>query len=80
VGCWWEIGHLLVAKIAEKRLMSLGEATALAKFNTLIHAFEDFTDGRSNTFIEAALWADDIKQQNVTFFNTYHFTDMIYNP
>jgi hypothetical protein len=61
VNCWWEFGHLAVAQIAEKRLKNLGETAALSKFTTLIDAFAELTDGRSNSFIEASVWADDIK-------------------
>jgi hypothetical protein len=61
VNCWWELGHLLVAQISEKRLKNIGETHSLDRFNELIDAFAELTDGRSNTFVEAAVWADDIK-------------------
>lgn len=51
VTCWWEIGHMTVAQIAEKRLKTIGEAAALDKFNQLVKAFSSLTDGRSNTFV-----------------------------
>lgn len=51
VSCWWEVGHMVVAQIAEKSLNLLGENVALAKFTTLVKAFENLTDGRSNTFV-----------------------------
>jgi hypothetical protein len=53
---------------------------ALQKFTSLVKAFENLTDGRSNTFVEAAVWADDIKEVNATFFDNYHFTDVVYDP
>lgn len=59
--CWWELGHILVAQVAKDRLNQLGKSSALNKFTELITAFNNLTDGRSNTFIEAAVWADDIK-------------------
>ena len=80
VTCWWETGHMAVSQIAEKRLAQLGETVALQKFTTLVKAFENLTDGRSNTFVEAAVWADDIKDVNATFFDSYHFTDVVYDP
>ncbi len=46
----------------------------------MIHAFDKLTDGKSNTFAEAAVWADDIKEYGATFFNDYHFTNVIYDP
>ena len=39
-------------------------------------AFENLTDGKSNSFVEAAVWADDIKEYKANYFDDYHFTDM----
>lgn len=80
VHCWWQIGHMAVSQIAEKRLAQLGQTVALSKFTSLIKAFENLTDGRTNTFVEAAVWADDIKETNTTYFDNYHFTDVVYDP
>lgn len=30
--------------------------------------------------MEAAVWADDIKDVNATYFDSYHFTDVVYDP
>jgi hypothetical protein len=48
----------------------------LAKFTDLVNAFNKFTDGKSNTFDEAAVWADDIKSFGATMFDEYHFTNV----
>ena len=61
VTAWWEIGHMTVSQVAQLRLQDLGETTALDKFTELIVAFSNLTDGRTNTFVEAAVWPDDIK-------------------
>lgn len=71
---------MAVSQIAEKRLAQLGQTVALSKFTSLIKAFENLTDGRTNTFVEAAVWADDIKETNTTYFDNYHFTDVVYDP
>lgn len=49
--CWWEVGHMAVAQIAEKRLQELNQSAALDKMNQLIKAFANLSDGRSNTFV-----------------------------
>jgi len=33
------------------------------------------TDGKSNTFVEAAVWADDIKEKGTNYMDNWHFTD-----
>lgn len=77
--CWWDQGHMLVSHIADKRLNDTNRQTARNKMFQLIQAFNDFTDGRSNSFMEAAVWADDIKEYGATIFDNYHFTNM-YTP
>ncbi len=78
--CWWQLGHIVVAQVAKDRLNQLGKSSALDKFTQLITAFNNLTDGRTNTFIEAAVWADDIKEYGVKMFDDYHFTNVIYDP
>ena len=72
---WWDVGHMLVSKIAEIKLKENSQA-AYDNFNELIKAFENLTDGKSNSFVEAAVWADDIKEYKANYFDDYHFTDM----
>jgi NAD(P)-dependent dehydrogenase (short-subunit alcohol dehydrogenase family) len=74
------MGHILVAQVAKDRLTQQGKTAALDKFNQLINAFNGLTDGKSNTFIEAAVWADDIKEYGVKMFDEYHFTNVVYDP
>ena len=78
--CWWELGHILVAQIGKDRLTQLGKTDALNKMTDLINAFNNLTDGKSNTFIESAVWADDIKSYGVKMFDEYHFTNVVYDP
>lgn len=78
--CWWEVGHMAVTQIAEKRLKELGQTDALEHMVQLVQAFAPLSDGRSNTFVEGAVWADDIKEYNATYFDNYHFTDIVYDP
>jgi len=48
----------------------------LNKFTQVVFALNKFTDGKSNTFDEAAVWADDIKSVGATMFDEYHFTNV----
>jgi hypothetical protein len=63
------MGHIIVAQVAKDRLTQLGKSSALDKFTQLITAFNNLTDGRSQTFIEAAVWADDIKEYGIKMFD-----------
>lgn len=74
------MGHILVAQVAKDRLTQMGKTAALDKFTQLITAFNNLTDGRTNTFIEAAVWADDIKEYGIKMFDEYHFTNVVYDP
>lgn len=73
---WWDKGHMLVSQIAYNHLTNTDRLTARDKFQQLIAALNAFTDGRSNSFAEAAVWADDIKEYGATIFDNYHFTNM----
>ena len=71
---------MTVAQIAEDYLTKIEQKQSYDKFNSLIAAFANLTDGRSNSFVEASCWPDDIKEYNATFFDNYHFTDIVYDP
>jgi hypothetical protein len=75
---WWDKGHMLVSQIAYNHLTSTNRIPLRDKFQQLIVALNPFTDGRSNSFAEAAVWADDIKEYGATIFDNYHFTNMYY--
>ena len=73
---WWDQGHMLVSQIAYDHLTDTQRETNREQFDALIKALNPFTDGRSNSFAEAAVWADDIKGSGAKFFDNYHFTNM----
>ena len=58
---WWDKGHMLVSQIAYNHLQDTHRKDQLDQFYQLIQAFNNLTDGKSNSFAEAAVWADDIK-------------------
>ncbi len=67
---------MLVSHIADKYLTNTNRQAARDKLFQLVQALNGFTDGRSNSFMEAAVWADDIKEYGATIFDNYHFTNM----
>jgi hypothetical protein len=67
---------MLTSQIAYNYLTETQQTGARDKFNQLVTAFNPFTDGRSQTFTEAAVWADDIKDYGAGIFDNYHFTNM----
>lgn len=78
--CWWDKGHMLTSQIAWNYLTDNNITDSRDRFNELVIAFNPFTDGKSQTFTEAAVWADDIKSYGATFFDNYHFTNIPYDP
>lgn len=67
---------MLTSAIAYNHLTDTNRTSARDRLYDLVKAFNRFTDGRSNTFMEAAVWADDIKDYGATMFDIYHFTNM----
>lgn len=67
---------MAVSQIAKDTLLATNRASQLGKFEKLILALNPFTDGQSNSFAEAAVWADDIKSYGAKFFDNYHFINM----
>lgn len=73
---WWDKGHMLVAQVAYNRLTDTKQYYARDQFKALLEAFNTLTDGRSNTWAQAAVWPDDIKGYGADMFDNYHFTNM----
>ncbi len=76
VQAWWDKGHMLVSQIAWNHLTDTKRTSVRDRLNQLVVALNPFTDGRSQTFTEAAVWADDIKSYGASIFDRYHFTNM----
>ena len=76
---WWENGHILVAQIAKLDLLNHHpEVYSYAERIALY--LSDYTFDMSTTFIEAAVWADDIKGTRWSFWNNWHFINHPYDP
>ncbi|HEX8550299.1 MAG TPA: S1/P1 nuclease [Abditibacteriaceae bacterium] len=65
---WWDEGHMAVAQIAYTRLTPVAKARADALVP--MGATE-----KNNTFVSAACWADDLKDEGVYFYNDWHYAD-----
>lgn len=60
VHSFWDVGHMLVANVAEIRLQR-DDPQALAKFTDLIESINFLCDNRSHSLVESAVWPDDLK-------------------
>ena len=71
---WWDVGHMLTATIAQKRLMKL-HPYAFVHFRELIQSINHLVDNRSRTLIESACWPDDLKghNYNMQLWDAWHF-------
>jgi hypothetical protein len=76
---WWENGHMLVAQIAKLDLLeNHPEIYPYAEEIALM--LGPFTFSLSDTFIEAAVWPDDVKNIGWNFWDAWHFIDRPYDP
>lgn len=72
---WWDAGHMLTALIAYENL----NPNAKRNVDELIKVLErDYP--YANNFVSAATWADDLKAEGVRNYDTWHYTNMPYNP
>ncbi len=76
--CWWDLGHMLVAKVAENTLKEENpEAYELA--NKITSILNIFSHGKINDFVESACWSDDLKQNYLHAMDNWHFIDIPVN-
>lgn len=69
---------MMTAQVA-KIYLEETNSEVLAWAESLIKDFDELTDGRSNTFVTAAVWADDIKEPGTNFLDNWHFTNFPIN-
>ena len=74
--CWWDVGHMLTAAIAEIKI-NQEDPYASIHFRELVTSINELVDNKSRTFIESACWPDDIKsaKYSMNLFNPWHFKD-----
>lgn len=68
---WWGVGHAVTAAVAGARLGAGPAAVARAVLGTYEPWFNDTT-----AFAAAAVWADDLKENGVKAFSSWHFVDI----
>ena len=73
---WWDVGHMLTSAIAEIRLNQLDPAIS-SNFREVTKSINNLCDNRTRTFIESAVWPDDIKgsMYNMRVWDLWHFVD-----
>src|SRR5437867_1238765 len=72
---WYDLGHMLVAEIADGRLYAKSEARAEQLLAIKVDRPEQMA--RTSTFVTAACWADDVKTQRHT--GAMHFINIPYS-
>ena len=76
---WWETGHMLVAQIAKQELLA-NYPSVYSRAENITLFIKGLTKNLSDSFIEAAVWMDDIKGDPFDTFYTWHFINRPYNP
>lgn len=72
VFAWWDVGHMMTAKVAELKLKK-EHPEVLLWAESLVEDLNSLTDGRSNTFVESSSWPDDIKEEGIDFMDLWHY-------
>ncbi|CAG9319418.1 unnamed protein product [Blepharisma stoltei] len=76
---WWSTGHMLVAQIAQNVLQQENPEVLSIANQILSPLYGPLTHGISSSFVESAVWCDDIKSYNFDVYNNWHFIDKPYN-
>ena len=72
---WWAPGHFVTAYIAYERLNPRAKA-AVDQYIEVLNRDYSYT----NNFVAAATWPDDLKAEGVRAYNSWHYTNLPYNP
>lgn len=77
--CWWEMGHMLTAAVAQIKLKATNQ-TVFDMFNNLTTSMNPLCANTSWTLIESSVWPDDIKGSafGMTLWNDWHFINSPY--
>ncbi len=71
---WHQTGHMLVASVAYKNL----DKNIIKKVENLAtRGSEEYP--MAATFVTSSVWADDIKEHGVNFFNNWHYQDSLFS-
>jgi hypothetical protein len=73
---WWDTGHMLVAQIAWKYLNQTNSTLpAIWALENAVNSLVTYKNN-SNTFVTAACWMDDLKNQGMHQFDNWHFINL----
>ena len=72
---WWDAGHMVTAMIAYQKL----DDDVKKECDKLIKALNKEYD-YTNHFVAASTWPDDIKGEGVHYYDSWHYTNIPYNP
>jgi hypothetical protein len=76
--CWWDAGHMLVAKVAEITLLQ-EDPDAFEFANRISSILNIFSHGKVNNFVESACWPDDLKEYSLHAMDNWHFINVPVN-
>ena len=75
--CWHELGHMLTARVAQKKLVDLGlNPDAFTWAQNILAPLQDMAGEQNYPFVECAGWPDKLKSLSVNQFNNWHFVDI----
>ncbi len=72
---WFDGGHMIIVQIAYDDLSDQEKQI----INKMILYLRD-ADPKTSDFIPSAAWIDGIRSAGFRFFDTYHYSDTLYNP
>lgn len=72
---WHEMGHYMIARIAEQKLANESPET-LQQIYSMLRPLEKFFPERGNSMLEPAIVSDLLATQYNGFLSYYHYTDM----
>jgi len=76
--CWWDMGHMLVAKVAEITLLK-EDPDAFELANRISSILNIFSHGKVNNFVESACWPDDLKEFSLNAMDEWHYINVPVN-
>ena len=72
---WWDAGHMVVARIAYDKLKPDARKEADRLASVLARDYPHV-----NNFVAMAPWPDDLKESGVRAYDSWHYTNIPYNP
>ena len=74
--CWWDVGHMVAAAIAEHHLREMSPHSYVA-FKEIVESINFLADEKSQTLIESASWPDDLRsaKYSMNLWDAWHYID-----